>query len=477
MPVWYLGENMTNPRTRRAILLASGATAKVYYVDATLGLDTNSGLTTAAPWQTIAKVNAATLNPGESVLFKRGETWAALLNITRSGSAGHPIVFSCYGSGALPKIDGTGLDVDHSEHTALVTIAASYVTFSNFEVCNADWYGIFNGNWDAGQSFNHVIISGNNVHDTWQQGILSFGNYNLINTNQVHRCGLVSAAHDVDWPGSIAVGSTTYADLGHHTIVSNNQVYQNVGEGILSTYTHHITIIGNRCWDNWAMHIYPDQVSYMTISGNFCYYTSDTTYKRFSGWSFGIYIANEGIIAGYAIGHDRLICNNITVNCHAGIDFTKGGAAGSCLTNDTITNNTVITLTNTYDAIIIRAPETGCDHSGTVITNNLIRAASGSDSLTEDATGITWSNNFWAVTPPASAQGTSDITADPLLVNPTQTIELDQIATPLDAGGYKLTSLSTAIGASTVVAGVTTDYFGTIRNVTAPDRGAHEFVA
>jgi hypothetical protein len=27
------------------------------------------------------------------------------------------------------------------------------------------------------------------------------------------------------------------------------------------------------------------------------------------------------------------------------------------------------------------------------------------------------------------------------------------------------------------VAGVTTDYFGTIRNVTAPDRGAHEFVA
>lgn len=49
--------------------------APTFYVDATGGSDANDGLTVAAAWQTLAKVNSESVSPGSTVLFKRGEVW------------------------------------------------------------------------------------------------------------------------------------------------------------------------------------------------------------------------------------------------------------------------------------------------------------------------------------------------------------------------------------------------------------------
>ncbi|HZP00406.1 MAG TPA: hypothetical protein VFD30_08935, partial [Terriglobia bacterium] len=46
--------------------------ATTYYVDSAAGNDANSGQSSSAPWKTLAKVNSVALNPGDSVLFKRG---------------------------------------------------------------------------------------------------------------------------------------------------------------------------------------------------------------------------------------------------------------------------------------------------------------------------------------------------------------------------------------------------------------------
>ena len=53
----------------------SKAFAATYHVDATSGNDTNDGLSQAAAGKTIAKVNASTFQPGDQILFKRGEDW------------------------------------------------------------------------------------------------------------------------------------------------------------------------------------------------------------------------------------------------------------------------------------------------------------------------------------------------------------------------------------------------------------------
>ena len=47
----------------------------VYYIDATSGMDSNDGLSPERAWKTISKANSAKLNPGDSVLVKRGEAW------------------------------------------------------------------------------------------------------------------------------------------------------------------------------------------------------------------------------------------------------------------------------------------------------------------------------------------------------------------------------------------------------------------
>jgi len=77
-----------------------------YYIDVTNGNDHNSGITSAKAWKSILKVNGATLLPGDSVLFKRGEVFRGNL-IPRSGSESGNITYCDYGTGYKPKILGS----------------------------------------------------------------------------------------------------------------------------------------------------------------------------------------------------------------------------------------------------------------------------------------------------------------------------------------------------------------------------------
>ena len=92
------------------VLLFAGLSvqAKTYYVDASSGNDSNSGLSPSAAWKTAAKVNGFHFQPGDSVLFKRGETWKEQLNFSSSGAPGQPVVIRSYGNGALPVFSGKG---------------------------------------------------------------------------------------------------------------------------------------------------------------------------------------------------------------------------------------------------------------------------------------------------------------------------------------------------------------------------------
>jgi hypothetical protein len=76
-----------------------------YYVSTT-GSDSNNGLTTSTPFLSITKVNTLTLSAGDSVLFKRGNSFYGALNVNYSGTSSARIVYGAYGTGALPVITG-----------------------------------------------------------------------------------------------------------------------------------------------------------------------------------------------------------------------------------------------------------------------------------------------------------------------------------------------------------------------------------
>jgi parallel beta-helix repeat protein len=86
-----------------AILIAQ----TTYYVSSSEGNDANAGTNTIEAWQSLAKVNSFKPNPGDQILFRRGDKWEGTLIPSSSGSSGSPIVYGAYGSGDKPKIYGS----------------------------------------------------------------------------------------------------------------------------------------------------------------------------------------------------------------------------------------------------------------------------------------------------------------------------------------------------------------------------------
>ncbi len=129
-----------------ALFVLSVTTQAVnYYFSSILGNDSRSAIQAknpATPWKTINKVNSyfSHFLPGDSILFRRGDTFYGSLTIKKSGTAGLPIVFSCYGDPALniPQITG-------------MIALGSWSNKGN---------GIWESNCSGGSSVNVVLLNG-----------------------------------------------------------------------------------------------------------------------------------------------------------------------------------------------------------------------------------------------------------------------------------------------------------------------------
>ncbi|MFI5185217.1 MAG: right-handed parallel beta-helix repeat-containing protein [Chitinophagales bacterium] len=93
------------------LLLHVNADATNYYFSSIDGDDSRTSIqaqNAATPWKTLSKLNSffVNLEPGDSVLFKRGDIFYGNITVTKSGSAGSPIILGAYGKGAKPIISG-----------------------------------------------------------------------------------------------------------------------------------------------------------------------------------------------------------------------------------------------------------------------------------------------------------------------------------------------------------------------------------
>jgi len=88
------------------LFLTNFVNATNFYVDAGHP-GTNSG-TLSNPWTSISSINQSSINAGDSLLFRAGDTFTGTFTFTRSGSSGNPIVISRYGTGENPTFTGTG---------------------------------------------------------------------------------------------------------------------------------------------------------------------------------------------------------------------------------------------------------------------------------------------------------------------------------------------------------------------------------
>lgn len=135
------------------------ATNTTYYVSMTDGLDSNTGLSPAAPFKTIAKVNTLILQPGDHVRFKCGDVWRGeMLRVEESGTADNPIEFGAYpeadcASTTRPTISGAQPIAGWTLYAGSIYVAdlAAPVNAAYFPVATTDGINqLFRGNGRLG---------------------------------------------------------------------------------------------------------------------------------------------------------------------------------------------------------------------------------------------------------------------------------------------------------------------------------------
>ena len=102
--------NLTRMVLYTVVLLScSFSYATTYYFSSSSGDDNRSSgeaQNQYTPWRSIQKLNSiiSSLQPGDNILFKSGDTFQGTIIMTKSGNSGAPITFGSYGSGEKPII-------------------------------------------------------------------------------------------------------------------------------------------------------------------------------------------------------------------------------------------------------------------------------------------------------------------------------------------------------------------------------------
>jgi hypothetical protein len=87
------------------VIISIPSLATNYYVKVG-GNDGAAGTSDATAWATISKVNS-TAGAGDSVFFRKGDTWREMLSVRVSGTSGSYSYFGSYGTGNKPRILGS----------------------------------------------------------------------------------------------------------------------------------------------------------------------------------------------------------------------------------------------------------------------------------------------------------------------------------------------------------------------------------
>ncbi len=285
------------------VCLTAAGWGSTYYVDATGGSDGNSGTSLQTPWKTVAKVNAATLVAGDSVLFKRGGVWTESLAPTASGAAGNPISFDAYGAGPAPLLTGyLGLP------TASWTLVSGSVWKATVTASSMN-YVLFGTVWGSKKT-----AQANVLHDRdWYFAVNTL--YVFSNGNPGTYYGNV-AAMLLAFGQMIYLNGNSYVNVQHFKLT----YFDSYGVRIIGA-AHDITVA-----NVWAEGIIPNATlpqgffASSTVAGaNINFYNVDS-HRNYNGFqvasTLGVSVKNCRAYANRFTGLTDNTTNTVYSNCH-----------------------------------------------------------------------------------------------------------------------------------------------------------------
>jgi len=213
-----------------------------YYVSST-GNDSSNGLSSSTPWQTIAKVNTefSGLNPGDRILFKRGDTFTGTLSVSKAGSASVNIFIDAYGTGSEPIISG----------------------FSTVTGWVSEGGGIYSKAVSCESNPNMVLVDGkSSAKGRWPNtGWMTFESH--AGSTSISDSELSASP---DWTGGEIV-VRTYASLVDRTLISDHTgqtltfsaLTQNPVDGsgyFIMNHRSTLDLFGEWCYANGSLYMY-----------------------------------------------------------------------------------------------------------------------------------------------------------------------------------------------------------------------------
>ena len=107
-----------------------------YYLSSSTGNDNNNGSQTQ-PWKTLSKISNTTLGPGDTVYFKKGDTFRGHYVVNGSGTEQSPITFTAYGTGNQPVISGSDHDDGGGDYREAILVEnEDNMIFEDLEIQN-----------------------------------------------------------------------------------------------------------------------------------------------------------------------------------------------------------------------------------------------------------------------------------------------------------------------------------------------------
>ena len=107
-----------------------------FYISSSLGNDNSSG-SQSNPWKTLSKISNHEFEAGDSLFFKKGDTFSGRFVVKGSGSEDKPIVFTSYGSGNKPILTGSGSSISGGDfQEAIYVNNEDNLVFQDLEIQN-----------------------------------------------------------------------------------------------------------------------------------------------------------------------------------------------------------------------------------------------------------------------------------------------------------------------------------------------------
>ena len=291
------------------------STGKVYYVSEN-GDDKNDGLSMDKPLKTFKKVSSLSLNAGDSVLFKKGDTFTGTLSLNNLiGDKDNPITIASYGEGEDRPILTNTKDYPHLNVITLLNSSCVVIRDLKIDVYGYDRVkrggsvcstGIcVNYNYVENEKFSDIyimnnVLRGHAIDSTYEDYDCDSSGIVFSSLEKTHDSSPLNILkdvyvmnNDVSHFGRVGIqcGGWIEEKGGQNEMHRNKYSYVHFDENLV----HHIGGLG--------MYIAASQ--YSTLNRNHVYETGITKDKNMIEGQCGLmYLSSEYSECKYNIAHD-----------------------------------------------------------------------------------------------------------------------------------------------------------------------------